>query len=222
MLATVSLGAIWSSCSPDFGTSAVLDRFAQTNPKVLIATDRYSYGGKSYDKTTVVQDLIKGLPTLEHIVLISENPADEFEGKPVISWQDLTADKAEDFKSFVYPSLIRSGFCISSGTTGLPKAFVHSHGGILMEQLKYGTFHNDFKPGERCFWYTTTGWMMWNYIHGSLLAGATMVLYDGSVAYPDMNALWKFAEEAQIHHFGTSAAFHSGKYEGRSSSRRRL
>ncbi len=95
----------------------------------------------------------------------------------------------------------------SSGTTGLPKAITHSHGGILLEQLKYGTFHNDFKPGERCFWYTTTGWMMWNYIHGSLLAGATMVLYDGSPAYPDLNALWKFSAAAGIHHFGTSAGF---------------
>jgi acetoacetyl-CoA synthetase len=89
----------------------------------------------------------------------------------------------------------------------LPKAIVQGHGGILLEHLKYGTFHNDFKPGERCFWYTTTGWMMWNYIHGSLLAGATMVLYDGSPGYPDLNVLWKFAAQARIHHFGTSAGF---------------
>jgi len=207
MLATVSLGAIWSSCSPDFGTSAVLDRFAQTNPKVLIATDRYNYGGKSYDKTAVVQELIKNLPTLEKVVLISENPADEYGGKPVVPWQDLTAHKAEALQVVRVPFSNPLWILYSSGTTGLPKAFVHSHGGILLEQLKYGTFHNDFKPGERCFWYTTTGWMMWNYIHGSLLAGATMVLYDGSVAYPDMNALWKFAQDAHIHHFGTSAAY---------------
>ena len=152
MLATVSLGAIWSSCSPDFGTSAVLDRFAQTNPKVLIATDRYNYGGKSYDKTAVVQELIKSLPTLEKVILISENPAGEFSGKPVVPWQDRYISIQDEALQVVrVPFSHPLWILYSSGTTGLPKAFVHSHGGILLEQLKYGTFHNDFKTGEDAF-----------------------------------------------------------------------
>jgi acetoacetyl-CoA synthetase len=207
MLASASIGAVWSSCSPDFGTNAVIDRFVQIQPKVLIAVDHYGYNGKTFDKTEVVEILISALPTLRCVILISANEIKVKSTVKIYSWLDIEAGENHQLDFLRVPFGHPLWILYSSGTTGLPKAITHSHGGILLEQLKYDTFHNDFKTGERCFWYTTTGWMMWNYIHGSLLAGATMVLYDGSPGYPDLSCLWNFAEEASIHHFGTSAAF---------------
>jgi acetoacetyl-CoA synthetase len=204
-LAANSLGAIWSSCSPDFGTNSVIDRFAQIEPKILIAVDHYRYNGKSFDKSDVVRDLVNAIPSIQHVIVLSDK--ETVTSKNTTLWHDAVKNKDQKLQFVRVPFSHPMWVLNSSGTTGLPKAITHSVGGILLEQLKYGTFHNDFKAGERCFWYTTTGWMMWNYIHGSLLAGGTMVLYDGSPAFPDLNALWKFIQDAGIHHFGTSAGF---------------
>ncbi len=209
VLAAMSIGAVWSSCSPDFGVSSVVDRFAQIEPKVLIAVDGYTYNGKPFDKREAVRDICRQLPSLQRVVWVSYLDAHPRpEGLPgVVLWDEALQTPAGPLAFEPLPFAHPLWVLYSSGTTGVPKAIVHSHGGNLLEHLKYMHFHNDVHPGERFFWYSTTGWMMWNFTIGSLLAGATAVLYDGSPAYPSLDVLWKLAEQTRITHFGTSAPF---------------
>ncbi len=208
-LAACSLGAIWSSCSPDFGAKSVVDRFQQIEPKVLIAVDGYQYNGKPYDKTDTVAELKSELNSVETVLIVpylNEHP-DVSQFGNVIWWQDAIEKENAGLEFTAVPFEHPIWVLYSSGTTGIPKAITHSQGGVLLEHYKYLAFHNDVHAGERFFWYSTTGWMMWNFVQASLLVGATIVLYDGAPNYPDLNGLWQFAEETGIHHFGTSAPF---------------
>jgi acetoacetyl-CoA synthetase len=207
-LATASLGAIWSSASPDFGADSVIDRFAQVDPKVLIAADGYRYGGKDFPRVATVARLRERLPSLEHTVLVSYLGV---EGEPCdsLAWEELGAGApgAGELRFSRVPFASPLWVLYSSGTTGLPKAIVHSQGGILLEHLKTLRLHFDLRPDDRFFWFTTTGWMMWNLLVSGLLTGAPIVLFDGNPGYPDLERLWGLAEEAEITVFGTSAAF---------------
>ena len=198
-LACASLGAVWSSAAPEFGARAVIDRFAQVRPTVLLAVDGYRYGGREFARDETVARIAAEIP-----------------GARVVRFGELDGTGWE--AGFLGPagaelSFERVGFSdplwilFSSGTTGLPKAIVHSQGGILLEQVKAGHLHIDAREGDRVFWFTTTGWMMWNFLVGILLTPASIVLFDGNPGYPSLERLWDLAEEAGVTCFGTSAAF---------------
>lgn len=206
-LATASIGATWSCCAPEFGVPSVVDRFTQIEPRVLIAVDGYRYNGQEFDRVPAVAEIVSSLPSLEATVLLTKVGANRTSiPGSVMDWSDLVAQPADlvvDPVPFDHPLWV----LYSSGTTGLPKAIVHGHGGILLEHIRCLSLQTGLTTEDRFFWFSSTGWMMWNKLVSGLLLGCTVVLYDGSPAFPDMRVLWKYAEEARITYFGTSAPY---------------
>jgi acetoacetyl-CoA synthetase len=200
-LACASLGAVWSSAAPEFGARSVIDRFGQIEPKVLLAIDGYRYGGRDFDRREVVQEVAAQLPGSPRVVTLGYLDGTGWEHGFLGSASLEFAPVAFDHPLWVL---------YSSGTTGLPKPIVHGHGGILLEQLKKSHLHLDAQPDDRLFWFSTTGWMMWNFLVGVLLTDASIVLFDGNPGHPDLGTLWGLAERTGMTCFGTSAAFISG------------
>jgi acetoacetyl-CoA synthetase len=214
-LASASIGAIWSCAAPEFGARSVVDRFAQIEPKVLFVVDGYRHAGKDFDRGDALRTISAGLPSLCHTVMLpylsEEASAASLPGG--LTWEELIARGRSAVDAGATPHFEQVPFdhplwvLYSSGTTGLPKAIVHGHGGILVEQLKKSLLHLDLHAGDRMFWFTTTGWMMWNFLVGCLFSDAAIVLYDGSPGYPDLGALWALAERTRITCMGVSAGF---------------
>ena len=205
MLASTWLGAVWTSCSPDFGHQGVMDRFGQIAPKVLFATDGYVYGAKVFDTRDRVESIVRALPSVQVVVVIPTL------GRPIdgmtrsVAWDDATTDEIPDFVRFPFDHPLY--ILYSSGTTGVPKCIVHGVGGTLLQHTKEHILHCDFGGQDVVFWFTTTGWMMWNWLVSGLFTGATLVLWDGNPAWPDLSALWRMAEREGVTWFGTSPRF---------------
>ncbi len=209
MLAAASMGAIWSSCSPDFGFKGVMDRFGQIEPKVLVTADGYFYNGKTFDSLGRVAEVAREISSIERIVVVpflNERP--DLSGLPkALLWDDALANDAAEIEFAQLPFGHPLYIMYSSGTTGVPKCIVHGAGGTLIQHAKELMLHTDLKRDDVIFYFTTCGWMMWNWLVSSLFVGSTVVLYDGSPAHPDISVLWKMAEDVDLTVFGTSAKF---------------
>lgn len=212
MLAAASLGAAWSSCSPDFGVRGVLDRFGQIEPTVLVVCDGYTYGGKRFDRLGVVADMLRQLPSVRKTVVVPflDAQPDVARLPGAVLWREFLgpADEAAPELTFEEVAFDHPLFIMySSGTTGIPKCIVHGHGGTLLQHMKELMLHCDLRGGERIFYFTTCGWMMWNWLVSGLGAGAAIVLYEGNPGHPSIDRLWQMAEDLKLHIFGTSAKY---------------